>query len=171
VYAVNGQYTCPIPLTTDNPTYPGVFGGGVEDGETPEVAAKREYLEEAEAHLSHVEVVPVTPFLYPWLRKEGDANRLTSEQRERIKLGYTGSRTIYMYGTIDLNKMRVPPTGEHNLIENTLCYRDVETLLLQLRHYQGDRDEYQQARTATRLAVLEWIIRTRALHPTKRFAD
>jgi 8-oxo-dGTP diphosphatase len=52
--------------TADAPSFPdywGLFGGGIEDGETPEQAVKREILEELAYHLRHARRVTGRQFV------------------------------------------------------------------------------------------------------------
>jgi 8-oxo-dGTP pyrophosphatase MutT (NUDIX family) len=83
----------------------GVFGGGVDPGETPEEAAAREFGEEAGYGISNVRPVPgVGPFELHWKPPYA-----TEAQRERAKK-YKGSRTSYFLGDLG-EKHPLPPGG------------------------------------------------------------
>lgn len=77
----------------------GVFGGGVDPGESVEDAAAREFREEAGRDVANPRRLPIEPLVSEWRPPYA-----TKQQRERAKL-YRGSRTFYVAG--DLGK-RLP---------------------------------------------------------------
>jgi len=70
----------------------GVYGGGIDPGEDPLVAAVREYAEEAGYVLKNPKVLPVPPYTYEW-KPPYD----TEKQKERSK-HFRGSRTFFIAG-------------------------------------------------------------------------
>jgi len=72
----------------------GGFGGGIEDGETPEEAAAREFHEEAGHRVSGVRLLGIKPVTVDWNPPYSSA---AQEARARQ---YRGSRTFYATGTL-----------------------------------------------------------------------
>lgn len=71
----------------------GVFGGGIDPGETPEQAAIREFNEESGWTASNPRRLPVRPLDIIW------GEPTTAKQRARSK-DYSGSRTYYVLADI-----------------------------------------------------------------------
>lgn len=72
----------------------GVFGGGVDPGETPADAAAREFAEEAGWTINNVKPLPFKPMTFEWKPPYG-----SEKQRERARQ-FRGSRTYYMTGDL-----------------------------------------------------------------------
>lgn len=74
----------------------GVFGGGVDAGETPAQAAKREFLEEAQRNITNLKKVgPV--FKEPWHTPTGPMSEKNKQRRKEFP---GGSRTTYFIGAL-----------------------------------------------------------------------
>ncbi len=68
----------------------GVFGGGIDPGETPEQAAVREFLEESGYRLHNPQLLDVPPVAHDWKGKKKD---------DRHKQ-YRGSKTYFVSGDV-----------------------------------------------------------------------
>lgn len=72
----------------------GVFGGGVDPGETPVEAAAREFPEECGYEVTDARMVPVDPHVVEW-----KPPYKTAKQAKRAK-EFKGSRTFYVVGKL-----------------------------------------------------------------------
>jgi len=70
----------------------GVFGGGIDSGETPKKAARREFLEESGYEIKHLHPAYIPAVKSRW--SEEDMKRLAKKDPKRTKQ-YQGSRTIF----------------------------------------------------------------------------
>ena len=76
----------------DNDRNTGVFGGGIDPGETPEQAAVREFLEEAGYRLHNPRLLDVPPAINEW-----DPNKVKKDERQRQ---FRGSKTYFVTGDV-----------------------------------------------------------------------
>jgi 8-oxo-dGTP pyrophosphatase MutT (NUDIX family) len=70
----------------------GIFGGGIDPGETAKKAARREFLEESGYEVKHLHPAYIPAVKSRW--SEDDMKRLAKKDPKRIKQ-YQGSRTIF----------------------------------------------------------------------------
>ena len=123
----------------------GVFGGGV-DGEAPEVAAAREFKEEAGWPVENVRMLPVDPVTHEWKPPYASA-----AQEERAKQ-FRGSRTLFATGDIPADaeyEVPIDPSGLKNI--------KFRRLVDALRGTRVDRAHSPETATARRIALMHLI--------------
>jgi predicted double-glycine peptidase/8-oxo-dGTP pyrophosphatase MutT (NUDIX family) len=110
----------------------GVFGGGVDEGETPEQAAAREFREEAGYNLLNPRLLPVEPMTFDW-KPPYD----TPQQAERAKQ-FKGSRTFFAAGRVG---QQLPEGAVEPSWLNAIRFREMATALRRTRPEQAQYPE------------------------------
>lgn len=123
-----------------------VFGGGIDDGETPEAAAVRELKEESGYRAYNARRIPLPPVTEDWKPPYHSA-----KQRERAKQ-FRGSRTHFVVAELDPVTKRAPQ-DKNNGITNVRL-RALSTALKNTRIHRSEAKNI----TAQRRKVLRWLM-------------
>ena len=122
----------------------GVFGGGIDPGETPEQAAVREFLEEAGYRLHNPRLLNVPPITHDWKTKKKD---------DRHKQ-YRGSKTYFVAG--DVGDF-VPSEERGSDIDSGLLDVRFRSLQNALRNMKVNRSETPETTKGRRRVIRELI--------------
>jgi 8-oxo-dGTP pyrophosphatase MutT (NUDIX family) len=117
----------------------GVFGGGIDPGETAKKAAKREFLEESGYEIKHLHPAYIPAVKSRW--SEDDKKRLAKKDPSRIKQ-YQGSRTIFFIA--DLGDRQTKHPEDKAKLKHVKLYPFEE--VLDLLHKSGDNQRLLDAR-------------------------
>ena len=124
----------------------GTYGGGIDPGETPEAAAKREYQEEGGLRIGRIKPLNVPPFVEEWRNR----SNLTEKERARLEK-FRGSRTHFYVGAVGDEKTEPKDVGDIK----RFVPRRIETVIEQQRDILGRLPKDDRPRTEARLKVLE----------------
>lgn len=136
-------------------TYPdgtfGVFGGGIENGETIEEAAAREFLEETGRRIRNLRRLDVSPVENPW--PKGEPPYSSDEDKAKDRARYRGDKTYYVVGEVSPQRPR--KTTDYSHLKN-ISFQKPETALRKLEEVQGDK-VYQKLKKG-RLEALKKVL-------------
>ena len=127
----------------------GVFGGGVDPGETPEQAGAREFIEEAGYRLDNPRLLPVPPVVHDWKPPYASV-----AQAERAKQ-FRGSRSFYGTGDVGdpVPEEERGPDMRNGDLQN-IRFRSLHTALKRTTAKRGmNREATQGRRQALRMLL------------------
>ena len=125
----------------------GVFGGGIDKGESPESAAKREFREEGGLTIKNVEKIKgVKPMVERWSKDHGEFGR---KQKMRAK-EFAGSKTLFMLAEVKGKGKKVDGSKIKGVKP-----RSIDELINQQKKAVKDVDEERREASKIRLQVLQ----------------
>ncbi len=135
----------------------GVYGGGVDPGETHEQAAHREFLEESGYNIGNLRRVDVPPFESPWVEDHGPIELMAPKRREeyesRRKKFPSGHKTTYFAGEVSGEPSKpADDTGSLGRVRPIDLNRAIK---IQQAVLSGMTNPYDIRRLESRIAVLE----------------
>lgn len=136
----------------------GVYGGGIDMGETPEQAGAREFLEESGYNLKNLKPVEVPPFESLWVERPavGTASpEAINKWEERAKAYPEGHRTTYLTG-VTSGRVK-PPSEKAGLLKDVRPIDLATAIAIQESLVPKATSSTDAARLKSRLAVLRTL--------------
>jgi 8-oxo-dGTP pyrophosphatase MutT (NUDIX family) len=144
----------------------GVYGGGVDPGESAYRAGRREYQEEAGFKLRRMQKAKEPPFASPWSPGEVYTKANLAKVKARQKKFPAGHRTTYYIGRVG----RSAPTSDTATHLSDPGFHDLDTVVKKQRKSLKGLSGDDHRRVKSRLQVLEELRDMQKTGARKEFA-